>query len=112
VCCLFQSLLEVKHLKLETSQLLLASCVLLLDRNEPLYQIVFGLLQVALTNSLGVTIWSNARGLRRDMDLTLAPLLSSTASVGHAMFAVVRVGFRIAKNSCFLDALAFWIQFA
>jgi len=46
------------------------------------------------------------------MDLTLAPLLPSTASVGHAMFAVVRVGFRIAKNPCFLDALAFWIQFA
>ncbi len=57
--CLFQLLLEVKHLKLETSQLLLAGRVLLLDRNEPLYQVVFGLLHVALTNSLDVTGWSN-----------------------------------------------------
>ncbi len=46
------------------------------------------------------------------MDLALAPLLSSSLSVGHAMFAVVRVGFRIAKNPCFLDALAVFVQLA
>ena len=54
----------------------------------------------------------NARGLGGNTGLAFAPLLSSTPLVGHAMFAVVRVGFRIAKNPCFLDALAFWIQFA
>ena len=109
--CLFPSLLEVKHLKLETSQLLLAGRVLLLDRNEPLYQIVFGLLQVSLANSLDVTVWVNARGLRGDRDLALAPLLSSTAPVGHAMFAVVSMRFRIPKNPCFLDATAFGVYF-
>ena len=109
--CLFQSLLQSERLKLETNQLVLASCIFLLDGEQPLDKIHLGLLQVSLANALDVTVWVNARGLRGDRDLALAPLLSSTAPVGYAMFAVVSMRFRIPKNPCFLDATAFGVHF-
>lgn len=51
--------LQIEYLKLETSQLLLAGGILLLDRDEPFYQVVLGLLQVTLTNPLDITVWVN-----------------------------------------------------
>ena len=60
---LFALKLHVKQLKLESSELILAECILLLNDDEPLYQIPLVLLHVALTNSLEVTVWVNARGL-------------------------------------------------
>lgn len=108
--CLFQSLLQSERLKLETNQLVLASCIFLLDGEQPLDEIHLGLLQVSLANALDVTVWVNARGLRGDRDLALAPLLSSTAPVGYAMFAVVSMRFFIPKNPCFLDAMAFRVH--
>ncbi len=90
--------------------MVLASCILLLNGEQPFDEIPLCLLEVPLTNALDVTVWVNARGLCGNMDLAFAPLLPSTALVGYTMFAVVSMRFFIPKNPGFLDTMAFRVH--